>query len=557
MTLIETRGTGRSVDVVGRWEMDTPRGTVSGPVVHDPPRLGVALRTLRRRAGVRGRVVNLVLPPSGYSARALRLPDIPEGERRPIVRGELEQTGALPFGGGGFDFLWLQTRPGEAADVHAYFAGDGLIEPLREALDEAGLKLGVLQPSSLATIRAYLSTAPAARSLAVLYPAERYSDLCIHDGSEVRLLRRIPAGWADIDRGLQESRQPTRLVPDGDEEPPWRAPQEPAVPTAVWSEDAEGVVSFQPQPFAAPLEGAPARATAAQPVPAPAETSVAPRERSLLEEEVARSFAFYAREHQGRPLPEMLVIVGRGPTASRFEQIFSGSVPVSVVAVDITHEVHLPLPTFMGTETQPDELLLAALYGAAVGGAGNACGIPVLDVAQQDRAPSLGARGRRRLVYTGLGGAGVLLALAAVAAGVMTLVEMQAEAENTEIQNEIRAIQAQREPILRYNTVSNAARGLRERTQIPVGSVLGRVAAAANGGIALHTLQLSPEGKLTLEGNASSTRSLEQFGRELSQGATVRLPVIESMHRGKEADISFRITALVRGGAGPKAEGGK
>ena len=40
--------------------------------------------------------------------------DLPAAERRPVVRGELEQNAAIPFGGGAFDFIWRGAGAGVA-----------------------------------------------------------------------------------------------------------------------------------------------------------------------------------------------------------------------------------------------------------------------------------------------------------------------------------------------------------------------------------------------------------------------------------------------------------
>src|SRR5688500_5964113 len=94
ITVLQAASTGDRTAIVGRWETDTPPGSLQGGAIQDPARLTAALRALWRKAGLRERSVSVVLPASGYSMRNLRLPDLPAAERRAVVRGELEQNGA-------------------------------------------------------------------------------------------------------------------------------------------------------------------------------------------------------------------------------------------------------------------------------------------------------------------------------------------------------------------------------------------------------------------------------------------------------------------------------
>lgn len=552
ITLLQAIPGGDRTYVAGRWEVDMPPGAMLNGAVQEPARLTAALRALWRKAGLRGRSVSVVLPTASYSMRNLRLPDLPQPERRAVVRGELEQSGALPFGGGAFDFVWMGTGRGEAADVYAYFVADASVLPLREALDEAGLVLERLEPASLATLRAYLSTLAGQRPMAVLCPSERYTDLCIHDGQEVRLLRRIPAGYADIhmvadSRGAPYSPVPEHAYLGGSEEEPdsYRREIEAPIPQAVWGE-GEGLIGFATAP-AAPELPPPPRPSA----PAPPETLAPPRERSLIEEEVARSLAFYAREYQDHPFPTALAIVGHGETVPLFERLLADAVPVPVVGVDLLRELNIPAPQ-VSAHHLSDPSLVAAAAGAAIGSAGHTLGVPALHVGQEDGRIGLRARERRRLVYVGLTGAAVFLAVAAGGAAVMTLLEMEKYSQKMQLRAQIQQVEAERAPILRYHEVSQAARSVRTATQIPVGSALGRVAAATNRGISLKTLQLGADGKLNLEGRAGGTASLERFGRDLAAGSTVRLPVIESVRRTPEGSVDFRVSALAGKPPAPK-----
>jgi len=88
-----------------------------------------------------------------------------------------------------------------------------------------------------------------------------------------------------------------------------------------------------------------------------------------------------------------------------------------------------------------------------------------------------------------------------------------------------------------------AARQAQGAGQVPAASILGRVAAATNGGVQLTRLQGEGDGKVTVEGRARNSRSLQLLGLMLGQGQAVRLPIIESLREEESGALNFRISA--------------
>ncbi len=195
----------------------TPSGSVTEGAVMDPVRLGHAIRILLRTMKARPSSAVVAVPPEVCGMRAFRLPEVPERERRALVRGELETVEALRLGAGAFGFLWSEAPAQEdrkEADVFAFYCDDPIVDGIRETLAVAGLRLTAIEPYSIAVMRAYVRTREVLKPVALLCPSANHSDLCILDGKEVRYLRRIVGGWDDI-RNLRVSGAERRPLPPG------------------------------------------------------------------------------------------------------------------------------------------------------------------------------------------------------------------------------------------------------------------------------------------------------------------------------------------------------
>jgi hypothetical protein len=553
---VQVRAAGDRLEVLARGEAETPRGAVRDGLVEDPLRVGEALRDLWRKMELRERAAAVVLPSSAYFMRALRLPELPERERRSVVRGELEQGGALPYGAGAFDFFWL--RSGAQAEAFVYYTNDAAVEGVAEALRCAGLQVAALEPASVGIMRAYLAGRTDGRAVAILCPAEKHSDLCIHDGKEVRHLRRIPAGWADLREtthagasGIAPTDWRSRSIdnpalflgiPDGEtEEPGHGARPEPPLPTAVWS-DQEFVLpepASPQEPAAAPQPSRPPEQAVRQPAPEP-------RQVPFLVSEITRSLAFYAE----------LVIVGPPAAAREYLALLASTQSIPVSAPPALREMSLPraVPS-LETEPELEGPLLAAI-GGACGAAGLEWGLPALDLGGREVVLRKRAAGSTRVALAGIAGAAAWLALSAVAALGLTVLEVGAQAESSRLAEEIKRVEVERAPALRYQTVSYAAKRTHKKAHVPVSSVLGRVAVATNPGVSLETLDITADGKVSLGGTALDARSVERFASALGRGRSIQLPVPQSIQQRDDGRFTFKIGGRFKAPAGAANSGG-
>lgn len=488
-------------------------------MVH-PARMARALRTLWNRGGFQRREVVLILPSALCELRTLRLPNVPERERRALVRGELEHAGVLPPGEGYFGFAWSEPTPtpGALADAYAFCATASAIEPMRDALRDAGLILAGAEPISIAAMRAYLGSCRQRGAVALLFPEEFHSDLCIHDGRVLRQLRRIPAGRM----GAVESGPPK----------PGARP----APRYALGSASVGETGAPPGPESGPGWGLPGKGDAAAlstAAPSRAEWHPAPA-HSFLATEIARSLAYTAREFEDEPQPEALVVVADAVTARDFASALEGALRIPVRAGAGLAAFDLPRATHLG-----DAAVSEWGYYAAIGGAlGPDAGLPRLDLCAGMRPQRAQfSRTDRRLLTA----AGVMLACGLAVTGTLRWREAALVREHAALRLELARVQEARSPQARYMELQRLTDAVSGGWS-PAAAVLGRVAAAWSEDLELSTLTLGADGALVLEGRATGTAALHRFMARLSSGDLLGTPRLEGVTRDAEDRLRFRIT---------------
>ena len=480
----------------------TPSGCIDGSGIKDPIRVGTAIRSLLRGMRSRAASASVVLPPSASAMRAFRLPDAPVREQRLLVRGELEQTGALPIGAGAFGFLWLQAPPEEErreADVFAFYADDALVDGVREALRIANLRLDVIEPYSVTAMRSYMVARSESGPVALLCPSAEHTDLCIHDGTTVRYMRRIPGGW-------EEMRHVRPALGDG-------------APAALGDDDSDGV-SY-----------APGLAPASDPASASA---------AFLAAEVARSFAFYSREYRDADVPRSLVVLAPQVYSGSIAEVLAGVVPIPVISDDPAQTLDLPEPA----EGEDASLGYLAAAGAGFGDAGSV--IPRVDSSRQE-ASAIVRRRAPNVLLMGMAASTVWMLLSLAATIALALMNMSAEQRKADLQRRLDEEWAKREAPQRSQEIFTAARDAQLKSALPAATVLASVAQAFTDQMSVRSIKVEAGSKVTIEGDAVSPESMQQFAANLAQTPGVNRPSFDMMHQDENANRSFRITGTCEG----------
>jgi Tfp pilus assembly PilM family ATPase len=533
ITAVQARIVNGRIEVISRSMVETPPGAVVGAVIEDPERVALALRSLVRDMGARSRSASVALISPGYAMRTVRLPEVPPAERRALVRGEMEGLGALPYGSGAFDFLWvpLRSEAGKRqADAHTYYASDAEVDSLRVTLRMAGLLTARIEPASLALMRTYLFSQLVPQPIALICPSEKHTDLCIHDGKMVQSVRRIPSGWQDIVPSAK--REDSLFYTTGaDSEigsPQFDLPD----PVSDWP------IAHLPReidPIDAPDASGPK-------APEDGESgSLMQHSAAFLASEIARSLAFYAREYPGAAKPQALAILGPAPIVQMLTRLLENSLPLPIQALAPLSALNMAPPTPASPAVDPEEY--ATAIGVALAGTENT--IPVVDLShQEDQA--LARKRAPAVLLAGMAGSTLWMLIAAAASLSLFFLESNAQVERIRIAQEITKVKAERAPLLARAEAYAATNAAAAKSQLPVASVLGRVAASAQPGIMLTRLSVSPDGKVSLEGNALNTVSMQQFALDVGRGISVKYPTFEVMKQDDKGSLSFRIVGASR-----------
>lgn len=496
---VQTRNDGGRLAIVKSGSEAVPPGCFTDGSVTDPQHLGRTIRTLWHRLGFKERAASVVLPSGLCALRAVRLPALSAPERRPVVRGELEHVGALPFRGGAFDFFWVEeATSGEVAlaEAFALYTHDEVVTGIRSVLRYADLRLATLEPMSVGVLRACALAAPAEGAMAVLCLDDQAADFCILEAGQVRYLRRIPSGWADL-------QAPGAGAPD-----------------------------------------APADATTAVPHVVP-----------FLVTETLRSVAYYSRVRGSSPEPAQLVVPAVPADFNRLASIFHEAAvpPISAINPQSAFGVELLDPA-QPPSTLPAQLLAAIGTGAAA--VGLQTGIPTLDLAQDDPVTHVSNPWSAALPAT-VGASLVWLLLAFAGWSALTANADRAENDRQLLTGRTVEMRAKQAPLLLQEQLQERTRTLQATSNLPVAALLGQVASATDKEISVQNLSVGIDGSVTISGEALTADAVQRFSYALAMGVTLREPRIDTLKQDLPDRATFRIvgkivpgTTLVKNTAG-------
>ena len=548
---IQIRSVRGKIEIIAYGALPTPIGTMDGASILNPTSLGQAIRALMRQMGIEAKTASIALPSPGYSMRPMRLPEVPPKERRTLIRSELEQVAAIPLGNGAFDFLWGNAAVGEGkkqVEVYAYYVTDALVEGVIETFHHARLELKGIEAASIAMIRAYLYGLPQQRPIAFLCPAEKHSDLCIHDGLQVQHIRRIPAGWADlipqkqvtIKRGLnyeEEPASPFNLYSESETTHDYSnnsGMAQTAVLPEIGFAQPEGEFGQEEE---VPLSDMPHLTQSA----------------TFLISEVTRSLAFYTREHSPESVPQEFVILGSAERVQEFQFILAGQLPLALSTHDPLEAFGLAGNPSPSSKSESLDMAYLASIGAGLIEIGIEASLPRINISKQETQ----AASRRRapnVMLVGMAGSTLWMLAAAVGAISLNIMEGNAQNEKGRIEQETKKIQNERIPLLRYQEILNAATKAQDKAQLPAGPVMGRIAASSTFGVAVTGINVSSDGKVAIDGKALDYRTIQRFANSLGEGKAIKTPRFEMMKKDPKEGLTFRLVGLCRAAPPPVVE---
>jgi hypothetical protein len=488
-----------------------PEGCFSEHGVKDSQQLGRAIRALWTRVGIKDRAAAVVLPSAMCGLRSVRLPDLPDPERRSVLRGELEHSGAIPFRGGAFDFIWVRepsdTEPAPA-EAFSLYTSEEIVNDLRAALRHADLQLAALEPVSVGVFRACSLADPGGEPRAALCLDDTTADFCILEGSQIRYLRRIASGWADLRDLLDEHGDPPRGPAGPTDSIAGRT--EPAGVAAVAAREHHTALSAK--------SGAP-----------------------FLVAETVRSLAYYARAHGGDQRPETLAIAASLPDFHRLEGFFRDVGVPTPTAVDPGLEFGIELPNAGPVAGGTLVAHALAAIGTAASVAGFTTTINRIDLGRDDPATKVHNPWGAALLPA-LIGSGIWLLLTLVIWFATEGAEDGASAEESNLKVRLADTRTQQAPLLELQELQQKSLEFKLKSEIPAAALLGQVAAASQPQVTLRQLSTDTNQMVTLTGEAVASDSVLQYAYALGSGKTIRQPRITLIRQGESGYVDFQIS---------------
>jgi type IV pilus assembly protein PilM len=504
--LVELTGTPEAPTIRVSGSVPTPEGSMDADRITNAGAIGAALRGLVERLQPETREAVLGISDRAVITRVLDIPNVPDGEVRTVIDGELAHYRILREGAGAFDFARLPAaeagqKRGPQALVMAIENSTASL--YRDIAERAGLTLVALEPLLFAMYRAAFPAATQSGGSALcLSVGYGRTDVTIVQDGQIRLYRQVDIG---TDR-LLASREGGPFNSAG---------------TFQRFLMADGETLADGEANAGPGE-------------------IDRGAGQDLANEIQRSLQYYRREVSDTDAVDRMVVATHDPEAAGLGLWLSevlGLQAVTAAAPD--------------TADDPSGMKYLAATGlAAQQLAGGAAGVPSFDLSVAERAVVAAQSGRQKLALALAGSVAILalgiagsLALGRKANGLGDEVARL----QTDLQNKQRLQQARAEDIERR--MQDLGRLRLEGFPFP--RMMDATAAAVDPGAGLREVVLDNSGSLRLVGDAQSEQAIIRTLETLKTIPYFEGAALQSFQtvvpNDAKSGLQFEITARVAG----------
>lgn len=267
----EIRGSDAPV-LVRFGQLALPAGAMSNGEVVDPDAVASVVKDLWRRAGFKGRAVNIAVANQNVVVRQVEMPRMSEEDLGSALGFQVQDYIPIPLEDAILDFVpledYLTDEGAEMTRVLAIAAQREMIEQFISVLERAGLEAVGVDIAPLATVRALAEAIPPVlgerTAEAIVDVGAGVTNVSVHEHGTPRFVRIVPSGGNDITGALVAELQ---LSPEDAEIAKTTVELRPGIPVSETGADAiverrgrafvddvrRSIEFYQSQPEAAPI----------------------------------------------------------------------------------------------------------------------------------------------------------------------------------------------------------------------------------------------------------------------------------------------------------------
>src|SRR5579884_358872 len=527
--VVEMRGNWSHAEVVNVGAIPTPAGAMEGDRVANPDAVAEALRQLLHDRGIGARDAIMGIAARSIITRVIDVPRVPDKEMRTVIEGEMAHYQILREGTGTFDFIRLPETEenGEATPQVLLMAVEDLIvSGYCEVADRAGLRLIALEPVLLSMFRAAFAQDQSRPTVACLSITYGKSEIAIMDESLLRLYRRVDTGSDD----LISSRRQTNPV-----------------------QQATG---------RALLGSLPEQEIDLGEVPSQSDINISAANNLAIE--LQRSIEYYRREYPNSEPINRVLVATNDPELQPIVAWLSEALGTEMVTVSPQASMILD-PDVDALLAPPDGLRFLGAAGLAMHElAGHPTTLPLFDLSSLQQASNLIETSKRKLVIAMVAAAAILVIGLGAAFAVgqradavyndLTSAQKQLAAKQQEHQTQVAQLEAQQEQLRVLKTQG-----------FPFPRIVDAAAAAVDPDAGLTDVNLDVSGKVMLNGDAASSRAVNNTLQNLLSCPYFSNPMLESFDSGGPGpgggtvrfQISSQLAGFLRAGPPPPGQPGQ